>query len=167
MTDIHTSTPAPPKFVSAEEAETVEWTVERGRFLLRGDDTDGRLSLFEVTTPAGSGPPFHYHRHTDKVFYVLEGAYDIQVGDSLHRAGPGCVVYGPRGIGHGFRNVGDTEGRMLFVTTPGGAELMFEGLAELLAAPGPTDRARIAELVEAHDTVYTEQPPATRIGGTR
>ncbi|MFD3582858.1 hypothetical protein [Streptomyces sp. NPDC058683] len=64
-------------------------------------------------------------------------------------------------------NVGDTEGRMLFVTTPGGAEPMFEGLADLLAAPGPTDRGRIAELVETRDAVYLEQPPPTRVGGTR
>ncbi|MFF5138954.1 cupin domain-containing protein [Streptomyces sp. NPDC013157] len=167
MTATHNSLPASPKFVVTEETPCVEWTVERGRFLLRGADTRGLFSLFEVTTPPGSGPPFHYHRHTDKAFYVLEGCYDIQVGESLHRTAPGGVVYAPRGIGHGFRNVGDAEGRMLFVTTPGGAELMFEGLADLLAGPGPADRGRIAELVEAHDTVHLEQPPATRVGGTR
>jgi quercetin dioxygenase-like cupin family protein len=143
----------PGKVVATVDVEPVRWTVEQGRFLLRSTDTGGLFSLFELTTPPGGGPPPHRHDREDETFYVLEGRYEIRLGDDLHVAGPGTVVHGPRTVPHGFRNVGDAPARMLCVATPGGAERMFEELAELTSA-GPPDRGRVLELAARHGLSY-------------
>lgn len=142
------------RVVPRDQVEPVRWTVEQGRFLLRAEDTGGVFSLLEMTTPPGGGPPPHLHDDTDETFHVLEGEYDVRLGDQTHRLGPGDTVFGPRGVAHGFRNSGREPGRLLCVATPGGMETMFEGLAEILAEPGPPNRGRIADLVARHRVHY-------------
>ena len=159
-------TALPGKVVVRDHVTPVRWTVEEGRFLLRSEDTGGLFSFFELSTPPGGGPPVHLHEGIDETFYVIEGAYEIQLGDRIHEAGPGTLLYGPRGIGHGFRNVGDAAARMLCLATPGGAETMFEGLAELLGDDGPPDRAAVEALVARHDITYLGRP-GEPLRGTR
>ena len=69
------------------------------------------------------GPDFEGvdpHTHEDHVdsFYVLEGEVEFQVGEELVRAGPGSFVAAPRGVTHGFRNVGGSELRMVNIHAP-------------------------------------------------
>ncbi|XUL92271.1 cupin domain-containing protein [Streptomyces galilaeus] len=162
-------TVTPGKVIVRDEVEPIRWTVEQGRILLRAGDTGGLFSFFELTTPPGGGPPLHLHDGLDETFYVIEGAYEIQLGDRIHEAGPGTLVYGPRGVGHGFRNIGDGASRMLCISTPGGSETMFEGLAELLAQDTPPDRAAITALVTRHDITYLGRPgePLSGVRGSR
>jgi mannose-6-phosphate isomerase-like protein (cupin superfamily) len=140
--------------VRREEVAPVRWTVEEGRMLLRAEHTGGLFSLLELLTPPGAAPPPHVHEDSDETFHVLEGEYEIVLGDQVHEAGPGTTVYGPRGLRHGFRNVGEGPARMLCVATPGGIESMFEGLARILADPGGPNRERIGELVARHRVKY-------------
>ncbi|MFE0461171.1 cupin domain-containing protein [Kitasatospora sp. NPDC058965] len=151
-------TALPGKVVVRDQVDPVRWTVEEGRILLRAEDTGGLFSFFELTTPPAGGPPVHLHQGIDETFYVIEGAYEIQLGDRIHEAGPGTLLYGPRGIGHGFRNISDRPSRMLCISTPGGAETLFEGLAEILGHDGPPDRAAVAALVARHDIQYLGRP---------
>ncbi|MFG2792108.1 cupin domain-containing protein [Streptomyces sp. NPDC048419] len=148
----------PGKVIVRDEVAPVRWTVEEGRILLRSEDTGGLFSFFELSTPPGGGPPLHLHEGLDETFYVIEGAYEIQLGDRIHEAGPGTLLHGPRGIGHGFRNIGDGVSRMLCISTPGGSEAMFEGLAELLGRGTPPDRSAIEALVARHDITYLGRP---------
>lgn len=140
--------------VRRADVPPVRWTREQGRFLLRAQDTGGMFSLLELNTPPGGGPPPHCHDDSDETFHVLDGRYEIRLGEQTHTVGPGDTVFGPRGVAHGFRNVGPETGRLLCVATPGGMEEMFEGLAEIMAAPGPPDRAAIADLVARHRVHY-------------
>jgi quercetin dioxygenase-like cupin family protein len=142
------------RVVLRDLVEPVRWTVEQGRFLLRAEDTGGMFSLLEMNTQPGGGPPPHRHDDTDETFHVIEGEYEIRLGARAYRVGPGDTVFGPRGVAHGFRNVGESAGRLLCFATPGGVETMFEGLAEILAEPGPPNRGRIAELVARHRVHY-------------
>jgi len=69
------------------------------------------------------GPDFEGvepHEHSDHadVFYVLAGEAEFLVGDELFHARPGSFVAAPRGLTHGFRNVGGTELRLLNVHAP-------------------------------------------------
>jgi quercetin dioxygenase-like cupin family protein len=144
----------PGKVVVVDQVEPVRWTVEQGRFLLRASDTGGLFTFAELTTSPGGGPPAHVHGSVDETFYVTKGSYLIRLGEETIEASAGTVVFGPRGVPHGFRNVGDEPATLLCISTPGGVETMFEGLAELMNGDGPPDRARIAELVAAHDVVY-------------
>jgi Cupin domain len=58
------------------------------RVLLRGEQSDGRVSVTESVMPAGAaGPPLHTHEF-DEAFYVLEGELTFQLDDELITAGP-------------------------------------------------------------------------------
>ena len=93
------------------------------------DQTGGAYSLFEVEVgPVGGEGPHIQHRE-DECFYVLEGRFGFVVEDEQIEAGPGSLVYVPKGVLHAFENAGDTTGRMLVSQTPGGAYEGFVGEA--------------------------------------
>ena len=97
--------------------------------LLRSEETGGALALVENRAPAGfRGPPLHRHEF-DETFYVLEGELTFQVVDELVTAGPGEVVFAPRGVPHTFANRGDAPARYLIACTPAGFERYFARLA--------------------------------------
>jgi mannose-6-phosphate isomerase-like protein (cupin superfamily) len=58
-----------------------------------------------------------HHDHAD-TFFVLEGEAEFTLGDKVTRAGAGAFVAAPRGLLHGFRNIGDGELRILNIHAP-------------------------------------------------
>ena len=92
------------------------------------DTTGGAVTVFEENAPVDT--PLHVHEHEDELFYVLEGEHVFQVGDREHRAGPGELVFAPRGVPHSQRRVVPRKGRTLVLTAPGGLEGFFRELAE-------------------------------------
>ncbi len=96
------------------------------------ESTAGRLVLLENLTAPGGGPPPHIHTNEDEFFFVLDGAFEIRIGDELHEVGPGGFAYVPRGTVHNFRNTAETPSRILVGFTPGG----MEGLLPRIGAPG-------------------------------
>ena len=110
-----------------------------------GDATGGAYTVFEEREPVDT--PLHVHEHEDELFYVLEGEHVFQVGEQEHRAGPGDLVFAPRGIPHSQRRVVPREGRTLVVTSPGGLEGFFRELAEADRdrSLGPEAYARASE----------------------
>jgi quercetin dioxygenase-like cupin family protein len=108
---------------------------------LRGEQTDGAISVIENTVPAQwDGPPLHHHDF-DELFWVLEGELTFQLGDELltRRAGEltfqlgdelltrraGELAFAPRGVHHTFAHRGDAAARTLIVCTPAGLERHF------------------------------------------
>jgi len=89
------------------------------------DQTGGAYSLFEVTVGAGGGEGPHIQHREDECFYVLEGRFGFVVEGEQIEAGPGSLVYVPKGVLHAFENAGETTGRMLVSQTPGGAYERF------------------------------------------
>jgi uncharacterized RmlC-like cupin family protein len=51
-----------------------------------GQSTGGSLVLLENLTAPGGGPPPHIHTREDEFFYVLEGTFEIRIGDEVHVA---------------------------------------------------------------------------------
>ena len=96
------------------------------------DATGGALSVFEEKEPVDT--PLHVHEREDEAFYVLEGEHVFQVGEREHRAGPGALVFAPRGIPHSQRRVVPRKGRVLVLTAPAGLEGFFRRLADADAA---------------------------------
>jgi mannose-6-phosphate isomerase-like protein (cupin superfamily) len=89
-------------------------------FKVVGADNDDAFSMCEVwNAPQGRVPPHIDHRD-DEAFFVLEGTYDCRLGDRNLTWGPGESFFAPRGTPHAFKNVGDTQARMLIVQSPGG-----------------------------------------------
>jgi mannose-6-phosphate isomerase-like protein (cupin superfamily) len=103
------------------------------RFMIDSKDTGGRLSVVEHTLPphvlAG---PLHHHSREDEYSYVLEGRLGALLGDQEVFAGPGDLVFKPRGQWHTFWNPGDEPTRILELIAPAGLEDLFRELG----APG-------------------------------
>ena len=129
------------------------------RFLLDGDDTGGRLSVFEFLVPPGARVPApHYHEQVDEVAYGLEGVLTFTVDGRSARIGPGDRCFIPRGAVHHFVNAGAEPTRTLSVLTPASiGPAYFRDMAALLAAGGPPDPARVAEVMRRHGLIVV--PP--------
>jgi quercetin dioxygenase-like cupin family protein len=144
----------PGKVVGLDDVSPIRWGGEEAaRFLLRGEDTGGLYSFYEVTVPAGEGSLLHIHEDTDEAFYVIEGQFEIELGGDTHKAPAGVLVYGPRGVSHSFVNTWDKPSTMLCTTTPGGIEKFFEELSKLLTEQPPPEWNRIQELGRRHRIV--------------
>jgi mannose-6-phosphate isomerase-like protein (cupin superfamily) len=127
------------------------------------EDTGGEYSLYEATIPPQHGAPPHIHHRETEAFYVLEGEFEIIKGERTVRLGRGDYVHAPRGVVHGFTNVGQGPARYLGIVTPGGlheqllANLGEPAKAETLPPPmaGPPDverLERLAEIARRYDT---------------
>src|SRR4051794_9356578 len=88
-------------------------------FKVLGAQTGGAYAILEQTIPAGGGPPLHVHRHETEVFYVVEGRFELTIGDQKVDAPAGAIAVCPRDIPHTFRNVGTTTGKLLLTIIPG------------------------------------------------
>jgi quercetin dioxygenase-like cupin family protein len=99
--------------------------------------TEGRLVLVENLTAPGGGPPPHIHTREDEFFFVLDGTFEIRIGDDLHRLEAGGFAYVPRGTVHNFRNVAETASRILVGFTPAGMEGFFRESGRPATDDGP------------------------------
>jgi quercetin dioxygenase-like cupin family protein len=117
-----------------------------------GETTGGQLVLLENLTAPGGGPPPHVHTREDEFFYVLDGSFEIRVGDELHELGPGGFAYVRSGTVHNFRNTADAASRILVGFTPAGMEGFFResgrSATDAGAAP-PVDEDEIARTMAA------------------
>jgi mannose-6-phosphate isomerase-like protein (cupin superfamily) len=111
-----------------------------------GESTNGNLVLLENLTAPGGGPPPHVHVRDDEFFYVLDGSFDIRIGDELHSLGPGGFAYVPRGTVHNFRNTAETPSRILVGFTPGGMEGFFRAAGRSATDDGPAPQVDEDEL---------------------
>lgn len=137
---------------------------EQTRMLLRSEDTGGLYSHYEVRMPAHEGSVRHVHHDTDESFYVIDGEFEIKIGEEIHKATPGTMVYGPRGVVHSFWNSADRTSTMLCVMTPGGIERFFEELSELLTRPGRPAWEEIKAVGERH-RITADKPMGGPHGG--
>lgn len=103
------------------------------RFRARHADTKGNFTVIDVLTAPNAGPP--PHTQTDQeAFLVLEGLYEIIVGDEVKHCGPGAFVHVAPGMMHSFRNIAETTSRMLLINLPGDQhEAFFVAVGEPLA----------------------------------
>jgi quercetin dioxygenase-like cupin family protein len=134
------------QILGPSEGEEVRLLALGVRFMIDGEQTGGRFSLVEHPLPPRRlGAPLHTHAHEDEYSYVLEGRLGVQLGDEVLEAGPGDLVFKPRGIPHTFWNAGDTDVRLLEVISPAGFENYFRELAPILAT-GDLSDPRIPEI---------------------
>jgi len=92
------------------------------------DTTDAAFTIIEENQPVDTR--LHVHENEDELFYVLEGEHVFQVGDQEFHAGPGGLVFAPRGVPHAQRRVLPRTGRILVLASPAGFEGFFRDLAE-------------------------------------
>ena len=126
------------------------------KVLLNGSQTGGAISMMEIVSPPGGGPPPHWHTREDEWFYVLEGRAEFWENGSWQEVPPGSAVYMPRATRHTYRNCGDTPLRLLVQTTPAGFDHFLEKLAaEGRSRRGP-DMKRIVQISADHGIFFVE-----------
>lgn len=114
-----------------------------GRHIIRitAEQTGGRLGCFEAEVPAGEGPPFHIHEVEDEFFRILDGRFAFWCNGDRVELGAGGTICVPRGSLHRFQNIGDSDGHLMVVMTPGGFEGFFPAVAiERPVTPADIDR---------------------------
>lgn len=110
--------------------------------------TGGGVSFGEARlAPRTSGPSFHVHSNEDEAAYVVDGTMTFRVGDDMFEAGPGTLVWLPRGVPHTFANLSDGPAWVFGTISPAGLEGMFAEQAKYFASlAGPPDESRIEEI---------------------
>ena len=76
----------------------------------------------------GNEPPPHVHSREDERFYVLEGAFDMYVGEEAFKVETGECIFLPKFTPHAFV-IRSPRLRLLTLFTPGGLEAAFRGLS--------------------------------------
>ena len=105
---------------------------------VKSADTNGVFSVAEIVTPRGKGIDLHVHEREDELVYLLEGEIEVTLGNQKMKAVPGVVALLPRGIPHGFTNIGNKPSRLLDTILPGQFDNYFVELAALFAAGKPS-----------------------------
>ena len=146
------------------EGEALWFNGGLGLLKATGDLTGGRFAAMELLAPKGFASPIHIHRAEDEFFVVLSGEVRVQHGDAVMEAVAGSVVYGPRGVAHGF-HVDSAEARLLLFFGPAGVEGFFrEGgkPAGSLGLPPPDeqflDRQALMEVSSRYDQEFVGPP---------
>jgi len=119
-------------------------------------DTNGALSVAEITSLHRGGPARHLHHEQDEWFYVVEGEYVSEVGEERYELGPGDSVLAPRKVAHVWAYVGEGTGRLIAALQPAGEiEAFFDELAALGSTP---DREVLQRAFSSHGMELTGPP---------
>lgn len=86
------------------------------------------FTVLDMTIKPGFGAPAHISAEEDKLFVLLEGQVKYLIGDQTEVAAPGSRILVPRGVVHGFTNVGTSDARHILVSTPRRHEEFFRDL---------------------------------------
>lgn len=124
-------------------------------FLLDGDDTNGRLCLFEfVVPPQARVPAPHFHAEVDELRYGLSGTMHGTVGGQAMTLAPGESCFIARGVVHHWHHPGPDLARVLTTLTPTSiGPAYFRELGALLAAGSFPNAARVPQIMARHGLV--------------
>jgi mannose-6-phosphate isomerase-like protein (cupin superfamily) len=114
------------------------------RFLVNSREWGGGFSMVEHRLPAKVlAAPLHKHTREDEFSFILEGTVGAKFGDHEVIAGPGNLIFKPRGEWHTFWNAGETPARLLEIISPGGLEELFRCLDRLTEDLSPAELEEI------------------------
>lgn len=127
-----------PVIVPAGSGQTIQVLGGPLEILVRNAQTEGDFSAVISTNPPGGGRgPNVTHKDRSETFYVIDGDFTFFVAGKEIKGGPGSMVVNPKGVPHGFKNTGTTDGHLLMIYSPGGFEDFFQEAADKKLQPGP------------------------------
>ena len=122
----------------------------------KAHQTNGQWSMLEyVLPPSLPGPPPHYHKKTQEMFYVLEGTLQFALDEKTIDAPAGTLVVVPENAVHTFKNATDFPVKFQVWFSPGGLEQYFIDVQELIQREPswpPSDMNKLFSLMAQHDT---------------
>jgi quercetin dioxygenase-like cupin family protein len=111
-------------------------------------ETGGQFSMIEEVLPPGLGVPPNIGHNESRVYYVVSGEFQLQVGNVTHRAAAGDTFFVPAGAVNGFANVGPEPGKLFATFTPAGHEDFLRELSDLIQGEPREDE--VAELFQRY-----------------
>lgn len=139
------------RVIRPEEAGSVRLNDTVFRYGVGTDQTEGRLSMLEVTIPPRTLIKPHMHTNEDEFSFVLAGPIGVRAGGEATEEVPtGSWLIKPRSVPHAMWNVSDQPARVLEVVMPGGMEHYFEEIAPVLREHGPDWTKRYTAIAEAY-----------------
>jgi quercetin dioxygenase-like cupin family protein len=121
------------------------------RWGIGAEQTDGSLSLLEVTIPPRTLIKPHAHTREDEFSLVLAGTIGVRTGDDTVEEVPtGSWLIKPRHVPHAMWNLADEPARILEVVMPGGLEGYFQKIGPILMEHGPEWTARYNAAAEEY-----------------
>lgn len=139
------------KVVLPHESDTLQLYDVAFRWGIGTDETDGALSVLEVTIPPRTLIKPHMHTREDEFSAVLSGPIGVRMGDSTVEEVPtGSWLIKPRSVAHAMWNVTDQPARVLEIVMPGGLERYFQEIVPILRERGPEWTERYAATADAY-----------------
>ena len=112
------------------KADTTGHPDSLDRYLIEGTESGGLVALVEHNLgPHVLAGPVHRHSLEDEYSLVMEGLLGVFEDGAEVVAGPGELVFKPRGRWHTFWNAGEEPLRILELIAPAGIEQLFRRLA--------------------------------------
>ena len=124
-----------------------------------GSQSGGAFELYELAMGLAT-IDYHVHRRMDETLTVLAGEIEFFVDGKKFLRPAGSTAFVPRGVHHGFSNLGPARARVLILFTPAGNQHeYFRELERLFAAPS-LDTAALAALQKRYDQELVSPPAA-------
>ncbi len=141
------------ELIRAGEGKTFPFGDSRITVKVRGDDTENKYAILELTAPPGFDAPPHVHQRTEQVYYVLEGEVEFKLNAQTVRGRAGDLVRVPVGVAHTFSNPTNVWAKVLEVRSPGGGEKFLEERAQAFPPGAPIDRERMDAIMRRYDVI--------------
>ncbi|WP_406076804.1 cupin domain-containing protein [Micromonospora sp. NBC_00858] len=126
--------------------------------LLDPEHTGGALTSNRTLLKHGTdGAPPHLHTHSGELFFVLDGALEMLVGDELHTLHKGDVLFVPPNTPHAFAPADDQDVDFLVVITPGKPRFDYYRLLDKVHQ-GEATWQEVGETQDRYDNHYVDSP---------
>jgi quercetin dioxygenase-like cupin family protein len=124
-----------------------------------GPQNGGAFELYELTMGAAT-IDYHVHHKLDETLYVVEGEVEFFVDGKKFLRPAGSVAFVPRGLHHGFSNLGPGRARVMVLFTPSGNQHEYFRELERLFAAKTLDVAALQVLQKKYDQELVPPPAA-------
>jgi len=79
----------------------------------------------------------------------MEGTFAFTLNGEKMELSAGSFAYGPKGIPHSFKNVGEATGKIVMLTMPSGLEMFFKNVHEA-SLHGRPDKETFVNMMRSH-----------------
>lgn len=140
-----------PIVVHPGEGEGLATGPSRGFFLLQKSENENLPVTDFTVAPGLLGPPLHFHEHAHDIFFIIEGALELQLGTEKVEATAGAFIAVPPGVVHEFSDPGPEPARFLNLQAPAGLEQYLKELAAATPPGEPPDPTQMAQIASRYD----------------
>jgi mannose-6-phosphate isomerase-like protein (cupin superfamily) len=131
-----TPLPLEPTIVTPEQALMIRPFGLNMKVLRTTEATGGATSVIIGWHKPGESPRDQLHSSQEEIFYIIDGIYELSVGERTEAVGPGTIVFIPRNVVQRFKNIGDTTACMLNWSLPAGQDHYLQEIPKLTAGSG-------------------------------